>query len=49
MVEALRQVTYTAGPTQVDGARRALVSGFGMVNYDRGVCSGAALLEGAPV
>lgn len=48
MVEALRQVTNTAGPTQVDGARRALVSGFGMANYDRGVCSGAALLEGVP-
>ena len=39
LVEALRQVTGQAGPTQVEGARRALVSGFGMINYDRGVCS----------
>lgn len=46
LVEALRQVTGQAGPTQVAGARRAAVSGFGMVNYDRGVCSGAAVLEG---
>ncbi|PQO23346.1 acetyl-CoA acetyltransferase [Rhodobacteraceae bacterium WD3A24] len=47
LVEALRQVTGRAGPTQVAGARRALVSGFGMINYDRGLCSGAVILEGA--
>lgn len=47
LVEALRQVTRTAGPTQVAGARKALVSGFGMINYDRGLCSGAAVIEGA--
>lgn len=47
LVEALRQVTGQAGPTQVSGAKRALVSGFGMVNYDRGLCSAAAILEGA--
>ncbi len=47
LVEAIRQVTETAGPTQVPGAKRALVSGFGMINYDRGVCSAAAILEGA--
>lgn len=47
LVEALRQVTGQAGGTQVQGARRALVSGFGMVNYDRGVCASAAVLEGA--
>ncbi len=46
LVEAIRQVTQTAGPTQVKDARRALVSGFGMINYDRGVCSSAAILEG---
>lgn len=45
LVEAIRQVTQTAGPTQVADAHRALVSGFGMINYDRGVCSGAAILE----
>lgn len=47
LVEAIRQVTGQAGPTQVKGAKRALVSGFGMINYDRGVCSSAAILEGA--
>ena len=39
-------MTQQAGPTQVKDARRALVSGFGMINYDRGVCSSAAILEG---
>lgn len=48
LVEALRQVTGTAGTTQVRGARTALVSGFGMINYDRGLSSGAAILAGAP-
>lgn len=45
LVEAIRQVTGQAGPTQVAGARRALVSGFGMINYDRGLCSGAVVIE----
>ena len=45
MVEALRQITGTAGGTQVAGARTALVSGFGMINYDRGLCSAAAILR----
>jgi acetyl-CoA acetyltransferase len=36
LVEALRQL---AG-----GARHALVSGFGMINYDRGLCTAAAVL-----
>ncbi|MGL1833897.1 thiolase family protein [Rhodocyclaceae bacterium SMB388] len=45
MVEALRQLTGCAGPTQVEGAAIGLVSGFGMINYDRGLCSGAALLK----
>ncbi|MDQ0317205.1 thiolase family protein [Amorphus orientalis] len=48
LVEALRQVTGTAGPTQVPAARTAMVSGFGMINYDRGVCSGAAIISGGP-
>ncbi len=47
LVEALRQVTVTAGPTQVDRARHACVSGFGVINYDRGLCSAAAVIEGA--
>lgn len=46
LVEAIRQVTGQAGPTQVAGASRAMVSGFGMINYDRGVCSSAAILQG---
>jgi len=47
LVEAIRQVTGTAGPTQVPDARRAAVSGFGVINYDRGLCSAAAVIEGA--
>lgn len=46
LVEAIRQVTNTAGPTQVKNADRAMVAGFGMINYDRGVCSAAAILTG---
>jgi acetyl-CoA acetyltransferase len=46
LVEAIRQVTGQAGPTQVAGASSALVSGFGMINYDRGVCSAAAVITG---
>lgn len=47
LVEAIRQVTGQAGGTQVADARRAMVSGFGMINYDRGVCSAAAIIEGS--
>lgn len=46
LVEAIRQVTGNAGSTQVNGAKTALVSGFGMINYDRGLCSSAAILKG---
>ena len=46
LVEAIRQVTGQAGPTQVPDARRAAVSGFGVINYDRGLCSAAAVIEG---
>lgn len=45
LVEAIRQVTRTAGATQVKDARTALVSGFGMINYDRGVCSSAVIVR----
>jgi acetyl-CoA acetyltransferase len=44
-VEALRQLTGTALGKQVNGAEIGLVSGFGMVNYDRGVCTAAAILS----
>jgi acetyl-CoA acetyltransferase len=44
MVEAIRQLTRQAPQRQVRDARIGLVSGFGMVNYDRGLGSGAAIL-----
>lgn len=44
MVETLQQLTRTAGLRQVTDATIGLVSGFGMINYDRGICTGAALL-----
>jgi hypothetical protein len=31
----------------VPNARHGVVSGFGMINYDRGVCSGAIVLAAA--
>lgn len=45
IVEAMRQLTGVA-QTQVANARHALVSGFGMINYDRGLCTAAAVLAG---
>ena len=45
LVQALRQLTDSAGDTQVANAHVGLVSGFGMINYDRGICTAAALLE----
>src|SRR5918992_3437788 len=44
MVEAIRQLTGQAAGRQVNDARIGLVSGFGMINYDRGLGSGAAIL-----
>ena len=46
LVEAVRQLTGTALGHQVAGAGAGLVSGFGMINYDRGLCSAAAILAG---
>ncbi len=43
LVEAIRQVTGQAA-AQVGNVRHALVSGYGMINFDRGLCSGAAIL-----
>jgi acetyl-CoA acetyltransferase len=44
MVEAIRQLTGQAEARQVAKAKLGLVSGFGMINYDRGLGSGAAIL-----
>jgi acetyl-CoA acetyltransferase len=47
LVEAIRQLTDEAGATTVPNARIGLVSGFGMINYDRGLASTAVLLARA--
>jgi acetyl-CoA acetyltransferase len=44
IVEAMRQLMGLAGGTQVTDAKVGLVSGFGMINYDRGLASAAAIL-----
>jgi hypothetical protein len=43
----VRQITDAPLGSEVSGARLALVSGFGMINYDRGLCCGAVILAGA--
>ncbi len=47
MVEAIRQLTGAAGERAVTDARFGLVSGFGMVTYDRCLCTGAVVLGAA--
>jgi acetyl-CoA acetyltransferase len=44
LVEAIRQLTGTTLGGSVRDAKLGLVSGFGMINFDRGLCSGAAIL-----
>ncbi|PWT90200.1 MAG: acetyl-CoA acetyltransferase [Proteobacteria bacterium] len=47
LVEAIRQLTGRPLGTQVPDARIGAISGFGMINYDRGLASGAAILARA--
>ena len=47
MTETIRQLTGQAGARGVADARYGLVGGFGMVTYDRCLCTGAAILEAA--
>ncbi|MEZ5982991.1 MAG: thiolase family protein [Parvularculaceae bacterium] len=44
LVEAVRQLTGEALGAQVENAKIAAVSGFGMINFDRGLCTAAAVL-----
>lgn len=47
LVEAARQLTRAATNNQVPDAVYGMVSGYGMINYDRGLCSAAAILRSA--
>lgn len=46
LVEAVRQLTGEPLGAAVPQAETALVSGFGMINYDRGLASAAVILGG---
>lgn len=45
LVESIRQLTGYAESNQVSNATHSMVSGFGMINYDRGLCSAATILK----
>ncbi|WP_280151471.1 thiolase family protein [Piscinibacter sp. XHJ-5] len=47
MTEAIRQLTAQAGDRAVRDAKLGLVTGFGMVTYDRCLCTGAVILGAA--
>jgi acetyl-CoA acetyltransferase len=44
LIEAIRQLTHQTTGHQVQNVRHALIGGFGMINYDRGLCTAAAVL-----
>ena len=44
LVESIRQLTDRNLAHPVPSARFAIAVGFGMITYDRGLCSGAAVL-----
>ena len=45
VVEAVQQLQHEAGARQVADARRALVSGFGLVSYGKGLSASGMILE----
>ncbi len=45
VVEAIRQLSGQALGMQVENAQAGVVSGYGYVNYDRGMCAAAAVLQ----
>jgi acetyl-CoA acetyltransferase len=47
LVESIRQLTDRNLARPVPGARFGIAVGFGMIVYDRGLCSGAAILSRA--
>ena len=47
MTETIRQLTGAAGERSVPDAQLGLVGGFGMVAYDRCLCTGAVILGSA--
>jgi acetyl-CoA acetyltransferase len=47
VVESIRQLTQQAGERQIPDVEVGALSGFGMVTYDRCVCTSAAILSSA--
>ncbi len=47
VTESIRQLTGQAGARSVPAARLGLIGGYGMVTYDRCLCTGAAILGAA--
>jgi acyl-coenzyme A synthetase/AMP-(fatty) acid ligase/acetyl-CoA acetyltransferase len=47
LVESIRQLSGSNLARPVPGARFGIAVGFGMITYDRGLCSGAAILSRA--